>query len=539
MEMEMKMKRQLGKLSVVLAFLLSVCSVTYAAQTDITSIQKDINVSVKYICDSKGGASTWDSAEKAATFTIGDKTLKLKINSNQIVANGKAKVLKEKVIVSGGRIILPLSIVNQELGVKMSSDDYLKIAAAKFIELTKATQIYEGSSLLSTSLKKYLTPAYLQMYAVSLSAVQFDDKNASISKNTVHQNVAIPCVIQQINYNFVIRFDYDGKIDDMNTTAVVSDQMSYSAPVYDNQNNYTEKQIIIGDGDYKLPATLTIPSGKGPFPVVILVHGSGPNDRDESLGPLKPFRDIAVGLASKNIAVLRYEKRTLEYGTKMQLSGNITMNEEFEQDVFAAAKYLNTVNEIDSSNIFVLGHSQGGYVLPRILQSDKTGIFKAGIIMSGCSRPIYELMPEQYEYLMNKGMATKEQVDYMKAQVKLLEDENFDPNNLPAGYSLGNGYYYYDMKNYDVAAAAKAVNRPMLVLQGERDYQVSPKTDFEGWKKAFSENKNVEYKLYQKLNHMYTEGEGDCTPLEYYKSANIPQYVIDDISTFINKTAGK
>ena len=79
----------------------------------------------------------------------------------------------------------------------------------------------------------------------------------------------------------------------------------------------------------------------------------------------------------------------------------------------------------------------------------------------------------------------------------------------------------------------------MLVLQGERDYQVSAKTDFEGWKKAFSENKGAEFKLYPKLNHMYIEGEGDSLPNEYYVSANIPQYVIDDIAAFVNKASVK
>jgi Dipeptidyl aminopeptidases/acylaminoacyl-peptidases len=214
---------------------------------------------------------------------------------------------------------------------------------------------------------------------------------------------------------------------------------------------------------------------------------------------------------------------------------NLTMTEEFEQDAFAAAKYLKTVNGIDASNITVLGHSEGGYDLPRILQSDKTGIFKAGIIMSGCSRPIYEVLPEQYKYLAGLGMATEQQAEDTKAQVAMIEDKSFDPANPPKGYTLGNAYYFNDMKNYDVIGTAKAIDKPVLVLQGERDYQVSPKTDYEGWKKAFEGKSNAEFKLYPKLNHMYTEREGQPTPAEYYVNSNIPQYVINDIATFVKK----
>lgn len=133
---------------------------------------------------------------------------------------------------------------------------------------------------------------------------------------------------------------------------------------------------------------------------------------------------------------MRYEKRTLEYGVRTQLLPKLTMVEEFEEDAFAAAKYLKSIDSIDASNITVLGHSEGGYDLPRILDRDKTGIFKAGIIMSGCSRPLYELLPEQYKYLADLGMATKEQAEAAKEQVALIQDKSFNPENPPKGYSL-------------------------------------------------------------------------------------------------------
>jgi uncharacterized protein len=524
-----------AKLScILLTFLFLINTITYAAEVEKISFEKDINIPIKYICESKGGTVTWDSKNKMAIVKYQNRTLKLKIGSDVVISNGKTKTLKSKATTAGGRTILPISVLNQELGLNLSNNDCLKIIGIKFIDLLKSNQVSEGSGLLSKTFSKYLNSKYITQLATFFSNIQFDDTELSLTKNTVHLNLNIPIVFQQINYNYIIRFDNEGKIDDLYTEAV-KPLTFYSKPSYEDSNNFTEEEVTFGNGAWKLPATLTVPKGKGPFPVVVLVHGSGPSDRDESVGALKPFRDLAVGLASKNIAVLRYEKRTLEHSTKSILIGNFTMNEEFEQDAYAAAEYLKTVSVIDSSNIIVLGHSQGGYALPKILQDDSSGIFKAGIIMSGCTRPIYEVMQDQYEYFMNKGMVSKEQFEYIKGQVDILNNPSFDASKPPQGYTLGNAYYFNSMKTYDVIGDAKALNKPMLVLQGERDYQVSSKIDFKAWKEAFNGKPEVEFKLYPKLNHFYTEGEGDSLPKEYYVSANIPQYVIDDIAEFVNK----
>lgn len=529
------MKKFTRLISLMLILLMLSGTVAYAAQVNNQSVSGDIYVPVKFACEALGGQVSWDSKNQITTVKVGSNELKLFINRCDIILNGKAKVLKEKVKVEEGRTILPLSVLNSELGLKLTCDDYIKLISVKFIDMVKAGKTEGGSILLSKSFLKYVTTEFLNStLAPAFSVVEPDVKTMTISKNTVHQNVFIPFTIQKAKYNFILRFDYNGKIDEFNQAADLS-QFTYSKPSYDNSVNYTEKEVTIGEAEWKLPGTLTMPKGKGPFPALILVHGSGPNDRDETLGPLKPFRDLAVGLASQGVAVLRYEKRTLEYGIRVQLLPKLTMTEEFEEDAFAAAKYLETIDGIDASNISVLGHSEGGYDLPRILGRDKTGTFKAGIIMSGCSRPLYELLPEQYKYLAGLGMATEEQAEAAKAQVALIQDKSFDPANPPEGYSLGMPYYFYDIKNYDVIGTARQIEKPILVLQGERDYQVSPKTDHEGWKKAFEGKSNAEFKLYPKLNHMYMEGEGEPTPAEYYVNGNIPQYVINDIAGFIKK----
>lgn len=527
------MRNFIKLISLMLIILMLGGTVAYAAQENSQLASEDIYVPVKFICETLGGQVSWDAKKQITTIKLGSNELKLFINRCDAILNGKTKVLKEKVKVQEGRTLLPLSVLNSQLGLKLTGDDYIKLISAKFIDLVKAGKTGDTSILLSKSFSKYVTTEFLNStLAPVFSVVEPDVKTMTIPKNTVHQNVFIPFTAQQAKYNFIFRFDYNGKIDEFNQAAD-SSQITYSKPSYDNSANYIEKEATIGEGEWKLPGTLTIPKGKGPFPALILVHGSGPNDRDETVGPLKPFRDLAVGLASQGVAVLRYEKRTLEYGVRTQLLPKLTMVEEFEEDAFAAAKYLKSIDSIDASNITVLGHSEGGYDLPRILDRDKTGIFKAGIIMSGCSRPLYELLPEQYKYLADLGMATKEQAEAPKEQVALIQDKSFNPENPPKGYSLGMPYYFYDMKNYDVIGTARQIEKPILVLQGERDYQVNPQTDYEGWKKAFEGKSHAEFKFYPKLNHMYMEGEGQSTPAEYYVNGNIPQYVINDIAGFI------
>ncbi len=141
----------------------------------------------------------------------------------------------------------------------------------------------------------------------------------------------------------------------------------YKPPSYADSSKFEEKEIVVGKGTWRLPGTLSLPKGTGPFPGVILVHGSGPEDRDETIGPNKPFRDLAQGLASRGVAVLRYEKRTKHYPILMALSLNsITVKEETIDDAVAAVEALASHEKIDPKRIFVLGHSLGGTLIPRI-----------------------------------------------------------------------------------------------------------------------------------------------------------------------------
>lgn len=296
----------------------------------------------------------------------------------------------------------------------------------------------------------------------------------------------------------------------------------------------------MGTVQLALPGTLTLPKGQGPFAAVVLVHGSGPQDRDETIGPSKPFRDLAHGLASRGIAVLRYEKRTKAFPTQMAAIVNtLTVKEEVIDDVLAAAALLRENNQIDPNKVFVLGHSLGGYVVPRIGKLDSK--IAGFIIMAGTARPLEDVVVEQLTYIFSlDGVISdteKASLEQLKGQAARVKDPNLSAETPAADLLLGApASYWLDLRGYRPAEVAKELSRPMLILQGGRDYQVTD-ADFQLWKKALSSRKNVEFKFYEGLNHLFVEGQGKSTPAEYEQAGNVAKVVLDDIAEWIKRQA--
>jgi hypothetical protein len=270
-----------------------------------------------------------------------------------------------------------------------------------------------------------------------------------------------------------------------------------------------------------------MPKGEGPFPAVVLVHGSGPNDRDETIGPNKPFKDIAWGLASRGIAVLRYDKRSKVHGPKMAKMANMgkmdnfTVKEEVIDDALAAVKVLRGSARIDPKRVFVLGHSNGSLLSPRIGKADPK---IAGLIMmAGCiTQPVEKCLLRQATYIASlSGPITddaKKEIDkQVQSFMKCAPDS-----------------YNQDFDDYIRAAPemAKSLKQPMLIMQGARDYQ-STTADFKIWKAALGSRTNVTCKLYPDLNHLFMTGTGMATPSEYEKHGAVAQTTIEDIADWI------
>jgi dienelactone hydrolase len=312
----------------------------------------------------------------------------------------------------------------------------------------------------------------------------------------------------------------------------------WSAPDYVTPSAFTERETSVATGLVTLPATLSIPKGDGPFPGVVLVHGSGPHDRDETIGGTRVFQDLAQGLASRGIVVLRYEKRTKAYPRELAGRPEMTLKDEVVDDAVAALVVLRAAPGVDQARVFVLGHSLGGLLAPRIAARDRGS---AGVILLAApSRPMSEVVRDQVEALGGPWAS-----DVEKATVPALRREAAALGNLYAGKRPASPSatifgappaYWLELKAQTPALSLRALGVPVLVLQGGRDTQVSMK-DFALWQRSLKGMKRTTLKSYPKLNHLFVAGEGPGTPAEYEKVGHVARDVVEDVAAFVLRGA--
>jgi hypothetical protein len=350
------------------------------------------------------------------------------------------------------------------------------------------------------------------------------------------QVTVTPCEFERAKIDAQVVFDRDGKIAGLLFRPPAPAAAPYSPPPYATAASYTETDVTVGSGDWTLPGTLAMPAGDGPFPALVLVHGSGPNDRDETILGNKPFKDLALGLASRGIAVLRYDKRTKVYPARLGGVANFTVTQEVLEDALAAVKTLRAQPRIDAARVFVLGHSLGGMLIPRIAAGDPS---LAGlIVMAGAARPLEQAILEQTQYIATAdGRITPEEQTQIDDAKKLVETvhaltpEDAKSSRLISGAPAS---YWLDLRGYDAPTAAKTVAQPMLVLQGERDYQVTM-DEFARWKSALAGRSNVTFHSYPALNHLFIGGTGKSLPAEYETPGHVDEAVLRDIVDWIKR----
>ncbi len=295
------------------------------------------------------------------------------------------------------------------------------------------------------------------------------------------------------------------------------------------------ERLRVDVGSPALEGVLTLPSSQRPVPAVLLLAGSGPHDADETIGPNKPFRELADGLAERGVATLRVDKRTLTYPGTINLA-TFTAAEEYVPDALAALRLLRTRDEVDAKRIFVLGHSLGGTLAPRVAAADKS---VAGIIlMAALSDSFSASMLRQVHYLATlpgtAGERARSSIAAVeKVAAKLASPDLSVDDKLDASFLGGAGpAYFLDLRDYDEVAVARSLNLPILILQGERDYQVTVENDFNVWVTGLA-GADVTTHRYPSANHLFANGGGPPTPAEYEARKRLTPEVIRDIAAWI------
>ena len=300
------------------------------------------------------------------------------------------------------------------------------------------------------------------------------------------------------------------------------------------------QKVTVGAGTkYPLSGMLTLPDGlSSPAPAVVTVHGSGPSDMDERVMKLTPFRDIAEGLAKRGIATLRYDKRTFAYKKELA-KADVTVEEETVEDALAAAELLKNDPRIDPARIFILGHSMGAMLAPRI---DAEGAGAAGLILlAGTPYRLEEVVVKQLARAGGKsplGLVVKlEHKIFAKKFDGLYEmsDDEAKKKKFAGNLTL---YYFKEMGRKTAADYLKESAKPVLIMQGEKDTQVLANDDYEAFKTQLAGRENTEFRLYPGLNHLFVDALTTSVlqaTKEYGAERHIGDAVLDDIAQFILK----
>jgi len=350
------------------------------------------------------------------------------------------------------------------------------------------------------------------------------------------QVVKMECKFENSVLDATVVFNPDGKLGGLSFQPHQAPPAPWTPPGYAKQNLFSEQPLTLTNGKFELPGTLTVPTGDGPFPAVVLVQGSGPEDQDETLGPNKPFKDLAWGLGSRGIAVYRYTKRTKKYGAQSSDDPvRLTVEEETTSDARAAVALVAKQPKIDPKQVFLLGHSLGAYLAPRIAAGDPE---IAGIVMLAANaRPLEKVVLEQIHYLAAMSgkptEAEQKRIDAAEDGAKQIEKPDLKPEDTITflGATMY-GAYWLDLRGYDPLKTAAKLKIPIFIVQGGRDYQVTP-SNFQAWSDALSNNKNVTLRTYPDLDHLFMHGTGASKPSDYARPDHVSLEVVESIATFI------
>jgi dienelactone hydrolase len=304
---------------------------------------------------------------------------------------------------------------------------------------------------------------------------------------------------------------------------------------YADPDRFDDHEVTLGSGPLAVPGTLSLPHALGPLPALVLLGGSGPEDRDGSIGRSKPLKDLAWGLASLGVAVLRFDKVTHAHPDKVSENRAFTVADEYLPDALAAIALLQAHPAVDAARVFVAGHSLGGTIAPRVAAAEPS---VAGLVLlAGGAQPLQWAAVRQISYLASlapAAAASQPGIDALTAQARRVDSPDLSPETPDAELPFGvPAPYWLDLRGYDPVTVAAGLPQPMLILQGGRDYQATVADDLSRWRAGLDQRPDVTIRVYPADNHFFFPGTGPSSPAELAAAQHLDPEVVADVGDWL------
>ncbi len=413
--------------------------------------------------------------------------------------------------------------------------NYMQLAVSASDKLS-SEQFGDLYAMFDDDLQKNLTENELKwawaQLLFKMGSFQYYSSDFTVANVNNTMLASIPFTFQSSTIDIHLSFNKQGEISGLYFDSTAANhKISPRLP--------NDQEIVIGTEPWRLSASLTLPEGEGPFPAVILLQDAGPSDRNEQIGPNLPFYDLANQLSQKGIAVLRYDKRTYTYANEMLALEDMTIVDELLFDAIAAYQQLSAISKIDSQQIYVLGHGFSGMLLPML--HDYLPNAAGYIMLTAPARPAYETLYDQVAYILSLDTtATAEnKADILEEVQQTAQNiQNLTPEStLSSDELLGAPVsYWLSLAEYQPLQAVQSIQKPLLLLYGGRDYQVTA-DDLSLWQQALAHSPNAAFKVYSNLNHLLMTGVGKSNPAEYQTKGTVSEEVSQDIAAFIQQAS--
>lgn len=407
--------------------------------------------------------------------------------------------------------------------------------AAHVVELARTGRFTEVEALFARRLRKVVSAKTFRdgwtIELGALGAITAIGDPATEPGEAGLVRVHVPVIAERGSLDVVMSIDDAGTLHGLRLAQAAP--VTWQPPSYADPARFHEQDVTLDAEPVAVGGTLTLPTGPGPWPAAILLPGGGPFDRDETSGLNKPFKDLTWGLASRGVAVARFDLLSHQRPDLAAAAG-FTMSHEYVPHALAALRLLQQQPTVDSERVFLIGHSMGGRVAPRVAAADTT---VAGLVLLGAdASPMQRAAARVARHLasLSPDSVPRAVLDQIDRQIALIESPDFSPTtpgaDLPFGWP---GSYWLDIRDDDPVGTAAALHKPMFIAQGARDYQVTVADDLTRWQAGLAGRDDVTFAVYDADDHMFFPGEGPSSPAGYVPAQHIDEALIVDIANWL------